>query len=201
MQRLGHHKLDRRKTVSTLLHNRGDLLVVAGLGSAAYDVASVGNEPADFPTWGAMGGTLMIGLGVALAQPTRNVLVLTGDGDMLMGMGSLATVALQKPKNLRVVVLDNEQYGETGHQTTHTASVADLASIAQGCGIDNAYTITDEAELANLRKNIHNQDGLHFAVLKISTAEVPRVLPPRDGTFLTQRFRTALLGEARALEA
>ncbi|MEM7130610.1 MAG: thiamine pyrophosphate-dependent enzyme [Chloroflexota bacterium] len=194
-------KLDRRKAVSMLLQERGELLVVAGLGSAAYDVAAVDNCAADFPSWGAMGGTVMIGLGLALAQPERNVLVLTGDGDMLMGMGSLATVALQKPKNLRIVVLDNEQFGETGNQATHTESVADLATIAQGCGIYNAYTITNEGELATLAKAIHSHHGPLFAVLKISDAEAPRVLPPRDGAFLVQRFRTALLGEEESVSA
>jgi len=193
-------RIDRRKAVAQLLHDRGDLLVVAGLGSAAYDVASVDNSAADFPLWGAMGGTLMMGMGLAMAQPERTVLVLTGDGDMLMGIGSLATVGLQQPKNLRIVVLDNEQYGETGHQTTHTGSTADLASIAQGCGIDNAYTVTSEDEIAKVHAAIHS-DGLLFAVLKISNAEVPRILPPRDGPFLTTRFRTALLGEEKAAEA
>ena len=194
-------QLDRRKAVQALLHNRGDLLVIAGLGSAAYDVASVGNEPTDFPLWGAMGGTVMMGLGLALAQPERKVLVLTGDGDMLMGMGSLATVGLQKPKNLRIVILDNEHYGETGRQTTHTGSAADLASIAQGCGIDNAYTLTQQDEIQTLHTAIQSDSGLLFAVLKIASEEVPRVLPPRDGPYLTNRFRAALLGEAEALEA
>jgi len=164
-------KLERRKVVAELLQERGDLLVIAGLGSAAYDVASVDNEPTDFspinfPLWGAMGGTIMIGMGVALAQPDRNVLVLTGDGDALMGMGSFATVALQDPQNLRIVVLDNEQFGETGHQSTHTATVANLGPL--------------------------------LAVIKISSDEVPRVLPPRDGPYLANRFRAALLGEEQA---
>jgi len=117
-------RFNRRNTVATLLQDRGDLLVVAGLGSAAYDVAAVGNEANDFPLWGAMGGALMVGFGLALAQPERNIVVFTGDGEMLMGIGSLATVGLQQPKNLHLIVLDNEEFGETGHQSTHTSQTA-----------------------------------------------------------------------------
>jgi len=191
-------RLDRRNAVSQLLYERGDLLVVAGLGSPAYDLASTGNQALDFPTWGAMGGALMIGLGLALSQPERQVLVLTGDGEMLMGMGSLSTVASQQPKNLRLVILDNEQYGETGHQPTHTGARTDLAAVAQACGIDKTSVITEEEELSTLRSEIHTYDGPLVAVLKIANREVPRVLPPIDGPFLTHRMRAALLGEEMA---
>ncbi|MEM7346102.1 MAG: thiamine pyrophosphate-dependent enzyme [Chloroflexota bacterium] len=193
--------LDRRQAVSQLLQARGDLLVVAGLGSPAYDLAATSNQPIDFPTWGAMGGALMMGLGLALAQPERLVLVLTGDGEMLMGLGSLSTVASQQPKNLRLVILDNEEYGETGHQATHTSNTTDLAAVARACGIEKSVIITNENELASLRSDIHTYDGPLVAVLKVSKAEVPRVLPPIDGPFLTQRIRTALLGEEDALRA
>ena len=191
-------RLDRRNAVSQLLYERGDLLVVAGLGSPAYDLASTGNQALDFPTWGAMGGALMIGLGLALSQPERQVLVLTGDGEMLMGMGSLSTVASQQPKNLRLVILDNEQYGETGHQPTHTGARTDLAAVAQACGIHKTSVITEEEELSTLRSEIHTYDGPLVAVLKIANREVPRVLPPIDGPFLTHRMRAALLGEEMA---
>lgn len=194
-------RLDRRNAVAQLLHERGDLLVVAGLGSPAYDLASTGNRGTDFPTWGAMGGALMMGLGLALSQPERNILVLTGDGEMLMGMGSLATVASQQPKNLRLVILDNEQYGETGHQPTHTGARTDLAAVAQACGIDKTAVVTDEQELAVLRSEIHTYEGPLVAVLKVSAEAVPRVLPPIDGPFLTHRMRATLLGEEGALQA
>lgn len=192
-------QLDRRKVVKALLQDRGELLVVAGLGSAAYDVAACGNEPTDFPLWGGMGGALMVGLGLALAQPTRKILVLTGDGEMLMGIGSLATVGMQQPKNLRLVVLDNEQYGETGRQETHTGQGVNLAAAAQACGISNAYTVTREEQLLNLHKEIHHHEGPVVAVVKIANTEVPRVLPPRQGAYLTNRMRIALLGEETAV--
>ncbi|MEM7111733.1 MAG: thiamine pyrophosphate-dependent enzyme [Chloroflexota bacterium] len=195
------NRLNRRDAIKTLLHERGDLLVVTGLGSPAYDVASAGNHPLDFPSWGAMGGALMMGLGLALAQPERNVLVVTGDGEMLMGIGSFSTVGAVQPSNLKLVVMDNGLYGETGRQTTHTDSQTDLAAVARACGIEKAYTITKAARLEKLREEIHNHAGPLVAILKVSNAEVPRVLPPIDGPYLTQRMRTALLGEAAALRA
>ena len=118
-----------------LLAGRGDLLVVAGLGSPNWDATAAGDHPLTFPLWGAMGSAAMIGLGLALAQPERRVLVLTGDGEQLMALGALATIAVQRPPNLAVVVLDNERYGETGMQATHTAHGVDLAGIASGRGL------------------------------------------------------------------
>src|SRR5216117_2041111 len=126
--------LNRRDAVRELLRERGELIAVAGLGAPAYDLASCGNEPLDFPLWGAMGGAAMVGLGLALAQPELKVLVVTGDGEMLMGLGSLASIATQRPRNLRIVVMDNERFGETGQQQTHTAMGTDLTTVAAGCG-------------------------------------------------------------------
>lgn len=193
-------EINRRDAVRELLRARGNLIVVTGLGSPAYDVASVGDNALDFPLWGAMGGAAMLGLGLALAQPARRVLVVTGDGEMLMGLGSLATIAAQRPHNMSVVVLDNERFGETGQQRTHTAMGADLEAIARGCGIANARTVRDDAELAALREEIHRAQEVVFAVIKIAPQELPRVLPPRDGAFLTQRLRAALLGQEKALD-
>src|SRR5499427_4554663 len=124
-------KLHRREVVRQLLEKRGKLLVVAGLGSTTWDITAAGDHPLSFPTWGAMGQAAMMGLGLALAQPKRRVLVITGDGEMLMGLGSLATIGVQQPKNLTVVVIDNERYGETGMQRTHTANGIDLAAVAK----------------------------------------------------------------------
>ena len=193
--------LNRRDTLHTLLDKRENMIVVAGLGSAAYDLASCGNEPLDFPLWGAMGGAVMVGLGLALAQPESKVLVVTGDGEMLMGLGSLATIAAQRPRNLRIVVIDNERFGETGQQQTHTAISTDLAAVAAGCGFQHIQTIRQTSELEPFRQNLYTLDDLLFAVVKVSPEELPRVLPPRDGAYLTHRVRAALLGTERALEA
>src|SRR5271157_5334879 len=133
--------LDRRDFVRQLLIDRGNLLVVPGLGSATYDVAAAGDHPLNFYLWGAMGGTAMIGLGLALARPDRRVAVLTGDGDMLMGLGSLATIGVKQPANLAIVVLDNQHYGETGMQPSHTSAGIDLVATALACKFGQARAI------------------------------------------------------------
>jgi len=188
--------LNRRTALQTLLQDRGDMIVISGLGAPSYDLAACGDDPLDFPLWGAMGGAAMIGLGLALAQPARTVLVVTGDGEMLMGMGSLATIAAHQPPNLRIFVLDNERYGETGQQRTHTALGTDLAAVARSCGIATSLTIHREDELPALRDQLHTLSAPLFAVLKVADDELPRVLPSRDGAYLTRRLRTALLGSA-----
>ena len=186
--------IDRREAVRRLLADRGDLLVVTGLGASTYDVAACGDSSLDFPLWGAMGGAAMVGLGLAIAQPSRKVLVVTGDGEMLMGLGSLATIAVERPANLRIVVLDNERFGETGNQPTHTALGADLTRIAAACGIADSRTVTALKDVDSLRADIHEARGPLFAVIKISATEHPKVLPPRDGPSLVYRIRAALLG-------
>jgi thiamine pyrophosphate-dependent acetolactate synthase large subunit-like protein len=186
--------LDRREAVAALLRDPGDLLVVSGLGSPTYDAGAAGDRPLNFYLWGAMGGAAMIGLGLALAQPDRRVLVLTGDGEALMGLGALATIAAQAPANLAIAVLDNGRFGETGNQESHTALGTDLAAVARACGWASACTVTEAAELPALRERLLREPL--FAVLRISPAEVPRFLPPRDGALLQQRFRAALLGDA-----
>src|SRR3954453_14967279 len=117
---------DRRAAAAVLLRDPGDLLVVTGLGAPSYDAGAAGDRPLNFYLWGAMGGAAMVGLGIALAQPGRRVLVLTGDGEMLMGIGSLASIAAARAPNLAIAVLDNARYGETGSQRSHTALTADL---------------------------------------------------------------------------
>jgi len=188
--------LKRREVVAQLLAGRGDLLVVAGLGSTAWDCTAAGDHPLTFPLWGAMGQAATIGLGLALAQPKRRVLVITGDGEMLMGLGSLATIGVQRPANLSVVVIDNERYGETGMQATHTASGVDLAAVARACGFRNASTLTREGEIAALLAAVHGAPGPNFATVKVVAEKIPIVLPPRDGGLLKARFRRALLGAA-----
>jgi thiamine pyrophosphate-dependent acetolactate synthase large subunit-like protein len=179
--------IGRREVVENLLENRGELLVIAGLGSTAWDITAAGDSPLNFPMWGAMGQAAMMGLGLALAQPKRRVLVITGDGEMLMGLGALATVGVQKPENLTIVVIDNERYGETGMQATHTASGVDLAAVARACGLKIC-------PLETLKVAIHTQPGPNFAAIKVQAEKIPLVLPPREGALLKARFRRALLG-------
>ena len=195
--------LHRRDVVNHILHQRGDLLVVAGLGAPAWDVTAASDHPLSFPLWGAMGGAAMIGLGLALAQPKRKVLVVTGDGEMLMGLGSLAVIGSHKPRNLSIVVLDNEQYGETGMQDTVTASGVDLAGIAKSAGFTTTMSIKTKSELSLLKNQIYKESkttsGPLFAQVKVDPEKLPLVLPPREGAYLKNRFRIALLGTQAAL--
>jgi thiamine pyrophosphate-dependent acetolactate synthase large subunit-like protein len=184
--------LDRRDFVQQLLIDRGDLLVVSGLGSATYDVAAAGDHPLNFYLWGAMGGAAMIGLGLALARPDHRVAVLTGDGDMLMGMGSLATIGVKQPKNLAIVVLDNAHYGETGMQASHTHSGIDLVATALACRFRQARAVSRIEDAANVRALLHAGDGPLLVSARISEEDVPRVLPIRDGHAIKQRFIQAL---------
>jgi thiamine pyrophosphate-dependent acetolactate synthase large subunit-like protein len=190
MSRPNDGTLDRREVVATLLREPGDLLVVTGLGAATYDASAAGDRKLNFYLWGGMGGTAMVGLGLALAQPRRRVLVLTGDGDMLMGIGSLATIAAAGAPNLAIAVLDNARYGETGSQRSHTALTTDLAAVAAACGWRATATARGMAEVATLAPRLRSEPL--FAVLRISPEEKPRHLPPRDGAHLADRFRRAL---------
>ena len=190
--------LHRRDLVAALLAKRGDALVVAGLGSAAWDCAAVENNPLDFPLWGAMGNAAMIGLGLSIAQPERRVLVITGDGDMAMGLGGLATIATQRPTNFALLVLDNERHGETGMQKSHTAEGLDIAGVAANCRIGETLSVRDQAGWEAAMPLLLEAPGPVAVIAKIKAETLPRVLPPRDGAFLKDRFRNALLGEEAA---
>jgi thiamine pyrophosphate-dependent acetolactate synthase large subunit-like protein len=190
MSRSNDGTLDRREVVAELLRDPADLLVVTGLGAATYDVGAAGDRPLNFYLWGAMGGTAMIGLGLALAQPKRRVLVVSGDGEMLMGMGSLASIGAAKAPNLAIAVLDNARYGETGSQRSHTGLTTDLAAVAAACGWQATATARDMDEVRALRPRLRSEPL--FAVLRISPEEKPRHLSPRDGAYLADRFRRAL---------
>jgi thiamine pyrophosphate-dependent acetolactate synthase large subunit-like protein len=185
--------LERRAVVSTLLKDRKDAIAVGGLGASTYDIAAAGDHDRNFYLWGAMGGAVMIGLGIALAQPKLPVVVITGDGEMLMGMGSLATVGLQKPGNLSIVVLDNEVYGETGGQASHTGTSTDLVGIARCCGIADARNLATVAEIEAFAAQMQDvSSGPRFASVKIDPANLERVLSNRDGAFIISRIRGAL---------
>lgn len=192
------YKLNRRRVVADLLADRGDLLVVTGLGSPTYDCAAAGDHPLNFYLWGAMGSALTVGLGLALAQPKRRVLVLTGDGEILMGLGAIATVAVKKPANLAIAVIDNEHYGETGMQRTHTSSGVDLAGIATMAGFAKAVTVREAAKLGEAFAMLRTAPGPVLSVFKVAAEKDPLVLPSWDGPALKLRFREALLGAKTA---
>ncbi len=186
------NRLDRRRAVVELLRDRGDLVVVCGLGSATWDVAAAGDHERNFYTWGAMGGAAMIGLGLALAQPDEAVTAITGDGEMLMGLGALATIGVAAPQNLSILVLDNRHFGETGMQASHTGRGTDLCAVARACSIPRVMEASSMEEVAAIREALHRPDGCLFARIAISAAEHERVLPERDGAKIKDRVRAAL---------
>lgn len=182
--------LDRRQAGFALLADRKDVVAIGGLGASTNDITAAGDHARNFYLWGGMGGAAMIGLGLALAQPKLPVLVITGDGEMLMGIGSLATIGLQKPSNLSIAVLDNEAYGETGGQISHTSAAADLVGIARACGIADSRAISTMADVEAFAKAVHDLSaGPRFANVKIDSASVERILPSRDGTYIVNRIR------------
>lgn len=184
--------IDRREFVSHLMSGLGDrALVVTGLGSPTYDVHAAGDRDRTFYLWGAMGAAVPLGLGLALARPDEPVVVVTGDGEMLMGVGSLATVAAQSPRNLTVVVLDNGQFGETGSQPSHTSRGTDLVAVAAGFGV-SARAVSDVAEAADVAAQALTGHGPVLVRVPIATGEPPRSMPSRDGAAVATRFRAAL---------
>jgi len=185
--------LGRRAVVTALLKDRGDTLVVTGLGSATYDVHAAGDHDGNYYLWGAMGGAALVGLGIAQAQASRRVLVITGDGEQLMAFGALATIAVAKPKNLDIAVIDNQHFGETGMQGSHTGHGIDLAKIAEVCGFATARTLTGMAEVEALAGTLQaNAEGPRLFVIKVLPENPPRSLPSRDAVYVKNRFRAHL---------
>ena len=197
--------LQRRPLVKTILAGADDnLLVIAGLGSSNWDITNAGDRPLNMPLWGGMGAPVSMGLGLAIAQLTKRVLVITGDADMMMSLGALATVAAQQPDNLAICVLDNEKFGETGNQASHTSprnngptnsgASTDLAMIAKGCGIADTGTVREQSDVAALVKDLRTKKGPVFRLVKVMVEKLEFVMPPQDGAHLKDRFRAALLG-------
>jgi thiamine pyrophosphate-dependent acetolactate synthase large subunit-like protein len=184
--------LRRRAVVRQLIEARADLLVVTGLGSASWDAAAVGDRDLTFPLWGAMGGAASLALGLALAQPRRRVLAITGDGEMLMGLTALTTIGALRPANLGIAVLDNEHYGETGGQRTNTGRGSDIAAIARASGIEDAGTVRAPHEVEHAVAALTGESGPVLRVFKVRMEELPLVMPPKDGALLRDRFRRAL---------
>jgi thiamine pyrophosphate-dependent acetolactate synthase large subunit-like protein len=189
----GKSRLSRRPFIVELMSKIPvDALVVTGLGSPSYDVFASGDGPTNFYLWGAMGAAVPLGLGLALAQPHRPVVVITGDGEQLMGIGALGTVAVRQPSNLMIVVLDNGHFGETGMQPSHSSLGTDLMAVARGFGIADAFRVEGADGVGAILARIRAAEGPAFAHVLIDTYEPPRALPPRDGTYNKNAFRAAL---------
>ncbi|MBV8073933.1 MAG: aldehyde dehydrogenase [Candidatus Eremiobacteraeota bacterium] len=187
--------LERRAVVRQIVGDRDDALIaVAGLGSPCWDLAAAGDHPLNFYLNGAMGSAAAIGLGLALAQPNYRIVVLTGDGELLMALGILATIAVAAPKNLALVVLDNERYLETGGQPTHTGRGVDLAAVAAACKFREARTVYRQEELDAELPRIRSAAGPLICVVKITAERPPLVLPPLEATYTKHRMREHLIG-------
>jgi phosphonopyruvate decarboxylase len=165
--------------------------VVVSLGHPAYDLFAAGDRPLNFYTWGSMGLTTSIALGLALARPDRRVLALDGDGSLLMNLGSLATIGACAPPNLFIIVMDNGQYGTTGGQPTATAGKADLEGAARALGIQNASTVHDPAELAEALRAARRLPGPWILIAKVEES-APTMKPPQDCVHIKHRFMAAL---------
>jgi thiamine pyrophosphate-dependent acetolactate synthase large subunit-like protein len=185
--------MDRRAAVAKLLAVRDGALVVTGLGSPSYDVHAAGDSDDNYYLWGAMGAAALVGLGIAQAQHGKRVMVITGDGEQLMAFGSLATIAVAAPKNLDIIVLDNQHFGETGMQESHTGRGIDLAAVADACGFAQTGLLRRLDEVDQLCETLRvHATGPRLFVLKITAENLPRSLPPRDAAFIKTRFRAHL---------
>jgi thiamine pyrophosphate-dependent acetolactate synthase large subunit-like protein len=185
--------MDRRAAVRTLLDARDGALVVTGLGSPSYDVHAAGDRDDNYYLWGAMGGAALVGLGLAQAQPDRRVMVITGDGEQLMAFGALATIAVARPKNLDIIVLDNQHYGETGMQTSHTGRGIALDKVAAATGFSDTAELRTQKDVDDLAERLRQPaGGPRLFVLKIKAENLHRSLPPRDAAYVKNRFRAHL---------
>jgi len=192
MTEASSNKIQRRAFVKDLLAQREGALVVPGLGSPTWDAYAAGDSPEYLYSWGGMGLAVPTALGLALAQPDKRILALTGDGEMMMGIGSLGVVADQAPNNLAILVLDNEKFGETGRQTGLTASRTNLSQVAQGFGIQHTMDVTEHGAVNDLAQFLFEQPGPVFATAKIAISEDPWMLPVKDGVAIARRLRVAL---------
>lgn len=187
--------LDRRDAVPALIGRHEDFLIVSGLAGTSRDIAALTDDGAHSYTMaGAMGGACMIGLGLALARPDNRVLVVTGDGELLMNVSALATIGVLNPPNLVIVCVDNGHYGETGYQKSHTSLGVDLERIAAGSGIRATRTITVEQEIADAARLLREGNGTAFVLLRVKPTDPPAYKRNMDPSACRNRFRAALLG-------
>jgi thiamine pyrophosphate-dependent acetolactate synthase large subunit-like protein len=185
--------LERSEAVPALIGRHQDFLIITGLGGTASDVGAVTGDAAHvYSLAGAMGAACMMGLGLALARPDKRVLVVTGDGELLMNVGALATIAVVDPANLAILCVDNGHYGETGWQKSHTSLGVDLEKIAVGCGIKHTRTVAAASDIAAGARLLREGNGASFVCLRVKPTEPPAFKRNFDASFLRDRFRAAL---------
>lgn len=189
-------RLNRREVLAQVLEARGDALAVPGLGTSNYDLFAVSPSDNNAYMWNAMGLTVSTAIGLAIAQPNRRVLAVTGDGEMMMGIGSLAVVAAQGLKNLSILVMDNEMFEETGKQSGLSGIRADIAKIAQGSGIEKTMDVRSGNEVARLAKFLLEEEGPALAVAKVGPSTDKPIFPTMDGPGIVRTVRAATIGKA-----
>lgn len=182
--------MNRREFTAALLARREGALIVPGLGSVTWDCFAAGDSADYLYSWGGMGLAVPTALGVALAQPGRRVCAMTGDGEMMMGLGSLAVVGAQAPENLSVLILDNEHFGETGRQPG-LAPTTDLCAVAEATGFRRTMKVTALDQVEELAGMLFREPGPTLAVAKIALSNDPLLLPEKDGALIADRFRKA----------
>ncbi|MFM9847034.1 MAG: thiamine pyrophosphate-dependent enzyme [Hyphomicrobiaceae bacterium] len=190
-------ELDRREAVPALIGKHEDFLMVAGLAGTAYDLAAITDgAPHLYLLGGAMGAAVMMGLGLALARPDKRVLVATGDGELLMNVGALATVGILNPPNLRILCVDNGHYGETGYQKSHTSLGVDLERMAIGAAIPSTCTVQRASDIPAGARMLRESNGACFVLLRVSKQDSDKAKLSLDAPAVRVRFRQALLGQA-----
>ncbi|MBL4721450.1 MAG: aldehyde dehydrogenase [Alphaproteobacteria bacterium] len=189
--------LERRSAIKKLLPDNEDTLYVTGLAGAKGDVLVLigADNPRVYPLGGAMGAATGMALGLALAQPDKRVVCVTGDGELLMNVGTLATIGILNPPNLSIVCVDNEHYGETGFQPSHTGQGVDLAKIAEGSGIQAVRTVVTEADMADATKVLFESNATSFVLMKVGVSDPPAPYRTRDASYNKSVFRKDLLGK------
>ena len=179
-----------------VLRHIGDGVIVSNLGPTTDELWHAGHRNRNFYTYGAMGLCSSIALGMALST-NEKVVSLDGDGSMLMNLGTVATIGREKPRNLVVLVWDNEEWGQTGHQPSHTAMGTDLEQVARACGIQKTATVSNEEDLDETVRAAMSSDGPWFIVAKIREAGYMPVAPIEPEVTL-HRIRESFLGPAQA---
>ena len=186
-------RLDATRALVAALADDAVTPVIASLGHPAYDLFSAGDRPANFYTWGSMGLASSIGLGLAIARPDLRVIVLDGDGSLLMNLGSLATIGWTRAENLVLIVWDNESYATTGGQDTATKHGADLEAAARAMGVPRTLTVRTPEEFGAAVARARVEPGPWTIVAKVGES-APTSKPPLDCVFIKQRFMDAIGG-------
>ena len=176
----------RYEAIEDIMKYIDEELVICNIGFPSRELYEIDDRSKNFYMIGSMGLASSIGLGLALAKPDKNIVVIDGDGSLLMNMGSLVTVFANNPSNLTWIVIDNGAYGSTGNQDTYT-QVIDLVDVAKGVGFENSYDFED----INLKDVMHNENA-SFVVYKTDTGNSTAPIIDLDPITIKERFMKSI---------